>query len=714
MKRLVIFFIYTTLIMVSALQTGIADIPETVSYQGVLTNASGDPVADGNYNLTFRLYDAATDGSQLWTETHPSVAAVNGLFNVILGTNGSPLTPDFSVPYWLSIAVNDSELSPRIPLASSPYSLNTRNVADGSITTGKLDDSSVTSSKLANNSVTVNKIQPDVVSSLDGVSNDGGNVDIVPGANITVTSNDAANTITISSTDTTGNDWKLGGNAGASGSFLGTIDSVPLEFRVNNNRILRLEPHATSPNIIGGLSDNSVTSGVYGATIGGGGRDNDRANEVTDIFGTVGGGAKNMAGDAVGTAQDAHYATVAGGFQNNAGSEFSFLGGGMSNNATGAYSMIGGGESNTASAPYSTVSGGTSNTASDEYAAVGGGDTNTANGKYAIVGGGYNNQASNEVATIGGGGSNQAAGHAATVSGGGLNIASESYATVSGGSNNEATNYYTTIGGGLDNIASRDYGTVGGGYNNQASQELTTVSGGGNNQADGEKATVGGGNGNIASGFGATVSGGSSNQATGGYATVPGGYGNIAQGDNTLAAGQRALATHDGSTIFSDSLASVFNSIRNNEFAVRCTGGVRFYTNWGPNIGVYVLPGSSTWTSFSDRNIKDNFSQVDGRDTLEHLVSIPIETWNYKTQDPSIRHMGPMAQDFYAAFGLGADERHIGTVDADGVALAAIQGLYELVKEKEAENTELKQRIDNQEERLKALESLILSQKVLQ
>jgi hypothetical protein len=63
---------------------------------------------------------------------------------------------------------------------------------------------------------------------------------------------------------------------------------------------------------------------------------------------------------------------------------------------------------------------------------------------------------------------------------------------------------------------------------------------------------------------------------------------------------------------------------------------------------------------------------------LASLAEIPIATWNYKAQDDSIRHMGPAAQDFSAAFGLGESDTGISTVDADGVALAAIQGLYQL------------------------------------
>ena len=82
----------------------------------------------------------------------------------------------------------------------------------------------------------------------------------------------------------------------------------------------------------------------------------------------------------------------------------------------------------------------------------------------------------------------------------------------------------------------------------------------------------------------------------------------------------------------------------------------------------------------SDRNRKTNFNPTDAYDILERLSSITIQTWNYKSQDSSIRHIGPVAQDFYAAFGVGEDDRHITAVDADGVALAAIQGLYNLLK----------------------------------
>jgi hypothetical protein len=126
---------------------------------------------------------------------------------------------------------------------------------------------------------------------------------------------------------------------------------------------------------------------------------------------------------------------------------------------------------------------------------------------------------------------------------------------------------------------------------------------------------------------------------------------------------------------------------------------------------VFVPAGGGAWATLSDENVKDNFQSVDSLFILEQVVQMPITTWNYETQDPSIRHIGPTAQDFSAAFGLGEDERHISTIDADGVALAAIQGLYQLVQEKdteiaalEQENEDLRGQLDDIEARLAALE----------
>jgi hypothetical protein len=82
---------------------------------------------------------------------------------------------------------------------------------------------------------------------------------------------------------------------------------------------------------------------------------------------------------------------------------------------------------------------------------------------------------------------------------------------------------------------------------------------------------------------------------------------------------------------------------------------------------------------------------VDGLEVLEKLASLPISSWNYIGDDPSVRHLGPMAQDFAKAFGLGADERLISSIDAQGVVMVAIQALYRRVQQLESEIAELRQ-----------------------
>ncbi|MGM2859636.1 tail fiber domain-containing protein [Bacillus cereus group sp. Bce021] len=105
----------------------------------------------------------------------------------------------------------------------------------------------------------------------------------------------------------------------------------------------------------------------------------------------------------------------------------------------------------------------------------------------------------------------------------------------------------------------------------------------------------------------------------------------------------------------------------------------------------------------SDRNAKENFSDVNTLEVLDNLASMPIQYWNYKEDSSSVRHIGPTAQDFHTAFGLnGDDDIHISTIDLQGVALAAIQGLNEKLK---AENAELHMNLAKLEARISALES---------
>jgi hypothetical protein len=109
----------------------------------------------------------------------------------------------------------------------------------------------------------------------------------------------------------------------------------------------------------------------------------------------------------------------------------------------------------------------------------------------------------------------------------------------------------------------------------------------------------------------------------------------------------------------------------------------------------------------SDRNAKENFTAVDAREVLAKVTSLPVTEWNYRTDSKKVQHIGPMAQDFQAAFGLdGMDDKHISVVDEGGVALAAIQGLNQKlessVKEKDAEIQELRARLEKLEQFLVA------------
>jgi hypothetical protein len=120
-------------------------------------------------------------------------------------------------------------------------------------------------------------------------------------------------------------------------------------------------------------------------------------------------------------------------------------------------------------------------------------------------------------------------------------------------------------------------------------------------------------------------------------------------------------------------------------FNIRACDGIYFVTGvneYGYQTAGPCCPsGSGAFVSSSDRQAKENFLEVNTREVLDKVVALPMQTWNYKSQDPSIRHMGMMGQDFKTAFGVGETDKGINTVDADGVALAAIQGLNQKVED---------------------------------
>src|SRR5688500_14256171 len=154
---------------------------------------------------------------------------------------------------------------------------------------------------------------------------------------------------------------------------------------------------------------------------------------------------------------------------------------------------------------------------------------------------------------------------------------------------------------------------------------------------------------------------------------------------------------HRGSFVWSDSLDLTFPSQANNQFRVRSTGGANFASAVDPvtgaaTAGVALAPGGGSWANSSDRSLKTNIVAVDGADILRRLSSVPITRWSFKAQDAAITHVGPMAQDFYSAFGLGEDERYINSADVDGIALVSIQALNAVVTTLAQKSAELERK----------------------
>jgi len=170
-----------------------------------------------------------------------------------------------------------------------------------------------------------------------------------------------------------------------------------------------------------------------------------------------------------------------------------------------------------------------------------------------------------------------------------------------------------------------------------------------------------------------------------------------------LPAGRRAKANHLGSFVWADSNDIDFASSANNQFNVRAGGGTRIYSDASLTAGVTLAAGASAWVAVSDSNLKRNIRTLDGKEMLDKVMQLPIKRWSYKAQDPNIEHIGPMAQDFYPLFQVGDDEKTISTIDPPGIALAAIQGLYQIVQEHQVENDELRRELKDLRELVQTL-----------
>jgi Chaperone of endosialidase len=352
--------------------------------------------------------------------------------------------------------------------------------------------------------------------------------------------------------------------------------------------------------------------------------------------------------------------------------------------------------------------------AGGENAAVLGGYAGVACGSASAVGAGYLNSVSGAGSFIGAGDIGVLnSGHAAGNSIGGIDsfvgAGDDNVVSGSGSFIGAGDTIYESAGGtsapgnvvaGTDSfLGAGDQNSVGGNQSFLGGGEYDTIA------SAATAAVLAGGSRNLVGSTYAAILGGYGNSATAPYAVVAGGDRNSAAGTLSFAAGYNADAAHNGSFVWSDygSGSATLKDTAANQFVIRASGGVYVYSNEAQSSGVRLASGSGTWASLSDRTAKTDIVPIDDVSILERVAALPVSAWRYKSES-GVRHVGPMAQDFYAAFGVGEDDRHITPIDEDGVALAAIKALYDENRALRAENL----RLEKGERRLDAVLASLL------
>ncbi len=500
---------------------------------------------------------------------------------------------------------------------------------------------------------------------------------------------------------------------------------------------------------IGGGLGNSMTLDSYEAILGGkfntndgmgstiaGGALNDIESQADWAF--IGGGSNNVI-----EMPDDFYtpecAVIGGGSENTDASTFAFVGGGQ-RNSLGYYSdssVIGGGQNNVIEnyAGWSFIGGGSNNLidGSDDgefspgpiYSVIAGGQNNSvaSNAPGAFIGGGKNNSmlAFSEDSVISGGEFNTNFGGTSVIAGGTGNYIENDGAAIGGGTDNSAKGQNSTVPGGEDNVAEGDW-SFAAGVSAQALGDNTFVWGGG---ASGNPVTVEGdhdfviadvnavGINDTNPAFTLDVDGtiGASVQVLVGYnpKTDSAGVALYASGDITATGGISAQGPISCSAVTGGSVTASTLFVGEGLFGAALTVDNQGDLTAGGNITANgMICGQMCQPC--DKNLKENFAAIDNREILERIINLPITRWDYKTEAGTL-HVGPMAQDFYAAFHLGKDDKHINTIDEGGVALAAVQGLNskveEAAREKDGEISALKAANESLQKRLADLEKVV-------
>jgi trimeric autotransporter adhesin len=642
-------FAFSVVLLLAALPCAAAPFGTEFTYQGRL-NAGAAP-ANGTYDLRFAIHDSLSAGTQQGNPlTNSATSVSNGLFTVALDFGAGIFTGEAR---WLEIGVRTNgsvgayaTLSPRQPLTPTPYAIYAANAGAAVIASG-VAPGAVTSSGLASGSV--------------------GGTAIADGS---ITSADLGPSL-LNSTF-----WKLGGNAGTTPgvNFLGTTDNQSLSVKVNNTIALQFVPGTSLPNVVGGLAGfhpSFIASGVSGAVIAGGNAPSGGVSgfgggdfqAVYDNDGTVGGGFGNKVGSNNGDITDGAFATVAGGVFNSAADYASTVAGGDGNYAAGSRAAIGGGYGNQVYSAFSAIAGGLANVI----------QTNSSG---ATISGGQNNSVSpGDIGYVSAKGASIGGGEGNTIFGFGQFPETALY------------NEYGTISGGYSNKVQGSYGTVPGGYLNTASGEFSLAAGrrakanhtGSFVWADTQNAdfaSTSDNQFNIRAANGVRLNTDTSLffGNSGASKLWPDQGGAIELGNSTAVGVTPYIDFHYGFGSAQDFNVRIMNEGTETLSIFRFGSATRM-AQFSP-AGLSV---NGTFVSTSDRNAKENFRSVNGHEVLDKVVALPLSRWNYK-DDKASAHIGPMAQDFYAAFGVGPDDKHIATVDADGVALAAIQGLDQKVE----------------------------------
>ncbi len=667
------------------------------TYQGRLTD-NGAP-ANGNYDLRLTIYDAPNGGSMVGKPlTNAAVAMSDGTFTVLLDF-GEGIFPGSS--RWLEIGVRTNgpagaftPLSPLQAVTATPYA----------ITAGAVTDANLSRLDVPNTSSTATGV-PTVTSGF------------ITAATVTQGGLGYLSIPTVTVTDTTGSGAVITATVQGGKVVALTVQNPGTAY--SSGTTLTISPPPSNafqtfitPNFFTGINTMTNPNNVFVGSFTGDGTKLTNVNAVT-----------------LGGAGAASFWQLAGNGGSAAGSNFlgttdnqalelkvkSTRALRLEPNTNGAPNVVAGSPMNVVDPGVvgATISGG----GAVSYQNVA--QTNRVSADFGVVSGGSDNQiqAGAYQATIAGGGGNriQLGGQFSAILGGANNIIQTNarYSGVLGGSGNIISNSATacTISGGSQNsiqsseLAPANFAVIPGGYGNTASGQYSFAAG---FQAgalhDGDFVWAD----SQSSPFQSTANDQFLVRAAGGVGiglNHPLGVLSVATGTATT------TLRNDGNVsalVMSGGVAAGTLRLRNIMEVWPNDGGTAAGRldvrglNGSPTIvltGANGTVAATTFTQTSDRNAKENFRSIDARKMLEKVAGLSITRWNFK-DDAGTAHLGPMAQDFYAAFGLGADEKHIATVDEEGVALAAVQGLNQKLEAKSARIKELEMRLEKLEQLL--------------